>query len=762
MGYWCWRRAAMAWVVMAGLVCGLGAVGALGQEKTSTLPPAPLPPTLPETVVEGNPKPSAQPTNPFVPEQPSPQPSPAEPSPESSAGPPILQDNTFASPPADGYRADSSTTGTRINLPDINIPATVSVVPQQAIADQQARQLDDVLRDAPATIAVGGNQFFSDQIYIRGLEVSSHDFRRDNFLDPTLVPRDLDDIQRVEILQGPASVLYGSASPSGTVNFITKKPMDAQFANFGMMFGSFGDQRYTLDVNGRVTDDGNVLYRVNGDYEHSDSFRDFGYLNRNDIAPAVTWLIDDDTSLTWQGDAHKHDTRGDLGIPALGGNALALPISLYVGEPANDFFQSEEYRQTLVLNHKIDDNWQYTIGGSSLFYDVKGSETAALAQIGPTEFLRARYDTPLDHEQAHELIANLAGDFTTGQIEHKALLGFDYSYFDADSDFQVTEPYAPIDVAAPVYTNPPAVPPPTLDLRSTAFRQPDEGFYLQDYVKLDKYWQLLGGVRFDMVDFTYDRTVTSSMLPFPLPARTEEDFNAVSPRAGIVFQPLPDVLAFYFNYSRSFNPPEGGVYLNTTPLKAELGESFELGTKAVLLEGLTFGAAGFYVTRDNAPFMDPATLTLFQVGQQRSQGVEMSLTGKLTKQWSVLANWAYLDTKLTDPTNPEIFGQPNLNVPHSLGNVWTRYNLIDYDKRTLGAALGLVAVGPRSANLADTVTLPGYTRWDAGLYYRRDRWNFSLYFENIFNTKYAVSSIDENQIMPGAPFTVRGQAMLMF
>jgi iron complex outermembrane receptor protein len=742
---------------VAGLVYAAGAVGAFAQEKASA-PPAPLPPTLPETVVEGNPKPSAPPTNPFTPE-----PASAEPSPESNAGPPILQDNTFASPPADGYRADSSTTGTRINLPDINIPATVSVVPQQAIQDQDARQLDDVARDAPATMAVGGNQFFSDQIYIRGLQVSSHDFRRDGFLDPTLVPRDLDDIQRVEILQGPASVLYGSASPSGTVNFITKKPMDAQFANFGMSFGSFNDQRYTLDVNGRLTDDGTVLYRINGAYESSDSFRDFGFLNRNDIAPAVTWLIDDDTSLTWQGDAHQHDTRGDLGIPALNGIALALPSSLYVGEPANDFFRSEEYRQTLVLNHKIDDNWQYNIGGSSLFYDVNGSETAALAQVGPTEFLRARYDTPLDHEQTHELLANLAGEFTTGQIEHKALLGFDYTYFDANDDFQVTEPYGGVfDVSNPVYTNPPAVPPPTLDLRSTAFRERDEGFFLQDYVKLNKYWQLLSGVRFDTSDFTYDRTVTSSMLPFPLPARTVENFNEVSPRAGIVFQPMPDVLAFYFNYSRSFNPPEGGVYLNTTPLKAELGESFELGTKAVLIEGLTLGAAGFYVTRDNAPFADPTTLTLFQVGQQRSQGVEMSLTGKLTKQWSVLANWAYLDTKLTDPTNPEIFGQPNLNTPHSLGNLWTRYNLIDYDKRVLGVALGMVAVGDRSANLADTVTLPAYTRWDAGLYYRRDRWNFSLYFQNIFDTKYAVSSIDENQIMPGAPFTVRTQATLMF
>ncbi len=731
----------------------------MGQEKASTPapPPAPPPPTLPETVVEGNPNASAQPAHP---------PSSPEPSPEPSPGPPILQDNTFASPPADGYRADSSTTGTRINLPDINIPATVSVVPQQAIQDQQARQLDDVLRDAPATIAVGGNQFFSDQIYIRGLEVSSHDFRRDGFLDPTLVPRDLNDIQRVEILQGPASVLYGSASPSGTVNFITKKPTDSPFTAFGMTFGSFGNQRYTLDTNGRVTEDGTVLYRINADYEHSDSFRDFGYLNRNDIAPAVTWLIDDDTSLTWQADAHQHNTRGNLGIPALNGNALALPSSLYVGEPANDFFQSEEYRQTLVLNHKINDNWQYNIGGSSLFYDVKGSETAALAQVGPTEFLRARYDTPLDHEQTHELLANLAGDFTTGQIEHKALLGFDYTYFDANSDFQLFEPYPPtfatFDVAHPFYTNPPAGSPPTLDLRSTAFRQQDEGFFLQDYVKLNKYWQLLGGVRFDTVDFTYDRTVTSSMIPFPLPARTVENFNAASPRAGIVFQPMPDALAFYFNYCRSFNPPAGGVYLNTTPLKAELGESFELGTKAVLIEGLTLGAAGFYVTRDNAPFLDPLTLTLFQVGQQRSQGVEMSLTGKLTKQWSVLANWAYLDTKLTDPTNPEIFGQPNLNVPHSLGNLWTRYNLIDEKTRTLGAALGLVGVGPRSANLADTVALPAYTRWDAGLYYRRDRWNFSLYFQNLFDAKYAVSSINENQIMPGAPFTVRGEAMLTF
>jgi len=178
------------------------------------------------------------------------------------------------------------------------------------------------------------------------------------------------------------------------------------------------------------------------------------------------------------------------------------------------------------------------------------------------------------------------------------------------------------------------------------------------------------------------------------------------------------------------------------------------------MEGLSLDIAGFHAVRENAPFL--SFPFLIQVGRERSRGVEMNLVGSLTERWSVIANWAYTDTELTDSQNPAVFGQPQRNVPLHCGALWTRYDLIDGCCQTLGAAIGLVAVGRRSADLANAVRLPGYCRWDAGVYYRRGRVSASVYLENLFDTDYAISSVDEFQIFPGAPFNARAQVAVLF
>jgi len=460
--------------------------------------------------------------------------------------------------------------------------------------------------------------------------------------------------------------------------------------------------------------------------------------------------------LAWQGEFRRHDTLGDCGVPVVGGRTLALPRSRYVGEPANDFLHAEDYRQTLVLTHQINECWQVRIGGSSLFGDLKSSQTYAVAQAGETEFARARNDTRRMHEQAYSLIADLAGDIEASVFCHKPLLGMEYTYFDSDSIFAFDSAYPVIDAADPVYANPPAVFTPLSIFRFPAFRQRGVGFYLQDLIELNRHWQLLAGVRFDTMDFTYDRSFFAGTVS----RRTVQRFDRVTPRAGVVYQPLPEVLAFYFNYSRSFNPPAGGPYVEPQVLQPELGESFELGSKVLLMEGLSLDIAGFHAVRENAPFL--SFPFLIQVGRERSRGVEMNLVGSLTERWSVIANWAYTDTELTDSQNPAVFGQPQRNVPLHCGALWTRYDLIDGCCQTLGAAIGLVAVGRRSADLANAVRLPGYCRWDAGVYYRRGRVSASVYLENLFDTDYAISSVDEFQIFPGAPFNARAQVAVLF
>ncbi len=367
----------------------------------------------------------------------------------------------------------------------------------------------------------------------------------------------------------------------------------------------------------------------------------------------------------------------------------------------------------------------------------------------PPFFYRSRTDIVREDEQSQSVIANLAGEFCMGGMRHRTLVGMEYVYFDSDSLFNFGA-LPPINAAAPVYLNPPVIP-----LGSAAFpvfRQQRVGGYVQDLVDLSPQWLVLGGVRFDTVDFDFDRTLT---FGFPLQVDTDQQFDRVSPRAGLVFQPYSnDDLAYYFSYSRSFTPPGGGIYINPGDLQPILGEAYEAGVKTELTEWLAFNACGFHITRENAD-LNTSSFFLVQVGEERSRGAEASLMGQLTNRWSVVCNYTYADVRLFDPLNPLFDGNRQRNVPYNTFNLWTRYNLVQNCCQTFGVALGVVHLGDRPGDLINTFTLPQYTRWDAGLFYTRGRVYSQLYVENLFDERYASSSIDQFQVFPGAPINAR-------
>lgn len=762
-----WHRlpALAAWCGLGLLAIELAPVRLHSQEPAT--PPAattPETPTLPPTDVVGEQQGQGPATN----YQPGPVPDGS-----------ILAGTLFTGPPIDGYYTSGSTTGSWINIPDIELPATVSTITPDEIRDQQALRLEDLLRNSGATVPSGGNGgTFNDTFYIRGQVVESRDFRKNGFFDPTQIKRDLQNVERIEILKGPASGLYGAGQPSGTVNFIAKKPIDGQFSNFQAQGGSFDLQRYTIDTNGYMSADGSLLYRVNAAYQDNSSFRDFFYDERTFVAPSVTWVIDPEyTTLNWSGEFLHERLRPDTGIAAIGNDPLALPINRYMGEPGNDFWRQNEYRQQLVLNHKFNDDWSLFVGGSSLFFDQEGSQTYAFAPTAtPGEFMRLRQDYDAK-EQAQSGIVALNGEVWTWDIKHQLTAGTEQVYYDADSVLSTNILYPNFNAFAPTYgLSQPIMPVPAFELDAPVFRQVRHGYFLQDFITLNERWQLLGDVRFDETHFIYVRTQT---LNFPNPAppplyfpgpvtsvRTDEHFERVIPRAGVVYQLMPEIMSVYYNYSQSYNAPLGNLGVSQT-VRAETGEMHEMGIKTQVTDTMSYTVAGFHIVRNNVPFavLDQSGTPFFsQVGEQRSQGVEMNLVGQLTDRWSWSANYAYVDTLVTDSNNPFLppGGAPQLNVPLNSGNVWTRYNFIQNDIRTFGAALGVIAMGTRTGNVDGSLLLPAYNRWDMGFYYQQGRFNANCFVENIFDQEYAQSSINAFQIMPGAPINARAQIGFVF
>lgn len=762
-------------VVLAGVLVSLAVVVASDRVARSQ---ETQPPTLPETRVEAQP-----PATPAMPEN-------FAPPVDAGLTGTILDGTIFSNLPVEGYRATTNTTGALIAIPDIQLPATVSTVTRDVMNDQIDLRFTDIIRNAGGVVPAGNGRF-PDEIFIRGQQLSSRNFRKDGFLDPTFVPRDFQNVERVEILKGPASMLYGAGDPAGIVNVITKQPIaNNPFADFGFTFGAYSQARYTLDMNGTLAGSSNVLYRLNIAQEDTNSFVNFNSLNRTQVAPVLTWLISPSTTLTWTGEWHKDFRTGFQGTPAVNGNPLFLPPSRFVGEPANDFLNGEEFRQSLVLVHELSDDWVFKIGGNSLFYRYPNSLTAATNDFGflpppngfnlppavEPNYYRLRTDGIDPKEQSQSLIANLAGSIWTGDVEHKVLAGIEYNYFESKSIFNASAPIDPLsplffqqfNAANPVYTNPDTFF--LFGLNTQAFRQQRVGGYLQDYMDINDSWKLLGSVRFDTVDLEFDRIVTTGQN-VAFDGQTDQTFNRVSPRAGVVYQPLgDDTLAAYYSYSQSFTPPAAGAFFDFTPLLPVLGQSNEAGFKALLLPNLALNVCGFHTTRQNDVFnLNPSVLT--QVGQVRSQGAELNLLGEITYDWNVTANYTYTDTLVTD-NDPLINGRRARNVPYNSANLWTRYNLYNDGERVYGAALGLVYLGSRLASLTAPnvffaeppfdVELPSFTRWDAGLYYRRGGFNTAVYLENLFDIQYAQSSVNYYQIFQGAPFNVRATISYLY
>lgn len=688
--------------------------------------------------------------------------------------PPPNPASPFFPEPVPGYRAGTAVTGTGIDTPLLNIPATVDVVPRAVIADQQALQTYDLLRNVPGAVVNPTSTDRLNQITMRGFLVSDFELRKDGFVDLSLMPRELSNIERVEFLQGPASILYGGGQPGGVVNFITKMPqaVPADFTQF--QFGSFGLRRFVADSTGPLPDNNSVLYRNIVTVEDSGSFREFGFTQRVLVNPSLTWRIDEDTTLTVMPEYLYTRLFFDQGIVAPNGNVRALPITESFQEP-DDIWHEDDFRISLFLDHRLNQNWTIHFSGQAFWFPGELQRTLPIAFTNPDTLLRIKQYAKSADEQDHSIIANLTGKIETGPITQRLLFGTELGWLMVpDFVLQESNPFVTplsLNIYDPVYRNPAfgAPDPPLPFFYNVVENQTRYGFYGEDLIDVGQHWKMMAGVRYDIVHESFSE---SSNVPLdfgvtgfaPLAEPRESRFDPTyfhwSPRVGLIYQPIPKDLSLYGSYSQSFNPVFGGNG-NGGVLIPETGFQWEGGIKANLLDDkLTFTAAGYHIVKDNVAVPDPTKDIFFfdQVGQERSQGVELGLVGNLTKYWSIIANYAYTDTKVTQDIDPTLIGKRFLSVPLNNGNVWTRYNIVQRPEQTMGVALGIVCVGGRPGDLPNSFELPAYERWDAGLYYKRRHLNFSLYLENLFNTQYYVGSVSAFQVLPGAPFTVRGSA----
>ena len=638
------------------------------------------------------------------------------------------------------------TTALKIDAPLRDIPQTIDVIPDQVIRDQRALSMQDAVRNvAGINMATGDGQ--RDQFVIRG-NIAYGDLFIDGVRDDALYFRDLSNIERIEILKGPASVLYGRGSSGGLINRVSKKP-GTEGGEIVVSYGSWEDKRGEIDL-GHVFTGNDVAVRLTGAIERSDSYRDQGFLRREAIAPSVLFAPSDRTQILLQADYLRDRRVTDNGIPAFQGRPVDVRASTYYGAAnarAVDFSQSEVWSTTATLDHEFSDTLK--LHNALRYYDYTLDRQNTIPNVvneaARTVTLNRQSTDRAEHGWFNQL--ELSGRFSTGPLEHKLLLGFEtgrQSKYELRIDraniatvdlFDPVLPVLPLEVAGTPGTH-----------RTGVYKT--LGFYAQDMISLGEYWKALAGLRYDR----FRQEVHQRIAGQPDLARTDTFW---SPRIGLVWQPTP-AQSYYVSWNKSYQPSGETFALSTSSadIAPEKTINREIGAKFDLFDGkLSTTISAFNLKRSDIKATDPILLKVVPVGVQRTRGIEISAQLELSQGWQAIASYAYLDARITrspalDSGVPIQGNRPTL-TPVNSASLWLMRSFGD----RFGLGGGVNYVGDRQANLANSVVLPEYITADAMAWARMGKLKAQLNIRNIFDRDYFVSGHGTvgNLNMPGAP-----------
>lgn len=689
---------------------------------------------------------------------------PIEPSTELPTVPPPLPNaiRLIVTGDRETYRVAESSVGTRTDTDILDVPQAIQVIPEQVLEDQDSQSLGDSIRNS-AGISTGrvSSDSSATQLVIRGF--SSDNILRNGLRDATQrFSSGLGNVDRVEILRGPASVLYGFGDLGGTVNIVTKQPLDQPTYSLEYTLGQFNTHNASLDFSAPFGVDNPLGYRLNASYSSANSFRDFEENEGWFVSPAVRLIATDDTTLTADLEYFKLVSNGSAPELPSSGTLIDNPNgtvarSANLGEPSLVEGEVTVTRLGYQFEHRFSPNWR--VRNELLASVVEFSENTFVLPISleaDQRTLRRGLGSNPSSISSYTFNTNAIGTFNTGSLEHQLLAGVELSHEKLRDEIEVLR-LESIDIFDPIY-RPNEVGPLVLLREDNQTTTNAIAFYLQDQITISDNLILVLGGRFDSVrqnyedfrdpDFSFDRTQ-----------------SAFSPRAGLVFKP-EDNLSFYASYSQSFKP----LALRSTsrnlttnerivgdPYIPERGRQFEVGFKADLWDDrLSTTLALYHLTRTNVDVTSGSdTLVRAQVGEQRSQGVELTVSGELSSGWNIVGSYAYTDAVITNDDRFEV-GNRLANVPRHAASLWTTYEIQEGALEGFGFGIGLFYQGEREGDLGNSFTLPSYLRTDASLFYRRDRLRVALNFKNLFNTSYYEGARSDVRVIPGAPFSLTG------
>ncbi|HYI68377.1 MAG TPA: TonB-dependent siderophore receptor [Skermanella sp.] len=667
-----------------------------------------------------------------------------------------------ATGPVQGYVANRTATGTKTDTPLLEVPQSISVITPQQLEDRNVQAESEAFLYSAGVFSqpFGGNLNQYNNFYrIRGFPTSAGGNFVDGLVSPVNYRYEPFGFERLEILRGPTSVLYGQSDPGGLINRVSKRPTREALRNLEIEYGNFDRKQAALDVGGAIDGEGRFLYRLTGllrdadgavDYLYDQKIRD----NRQFIAPSFTWNIGEDTSLTVLGSRLADDADQAAAFVEPGYKVSRLRLD----QDAGTYFDYEDYSVGYAFEHRFDDSltFQQNLKKNYLNYDY-----VSLAQLNDINTPLAdgrtidRYTFGFKEKREDFTVDNrLQKSIDWGITKHTVLLGFDYQRLEDKYSFTTGD--APgLDLLTPDYNQNILEPATLTTTRSTSY---NKGLYLQDQMKVDDRWVFTFGLRKD-----WATTSTEDLLAGGRQTRSDQDLTY---RAGLTYL-FDNGLAPYFSYAESFLPSTETDF-NGNPFEPTTGEQYEAGIK-YQPPGFAgnFTAAVFNLTKQNVTSADPENIGFgVQTGEIRSRGVELEATAELTERLKLQAAYTYTNAEITESNDGNEGNTPSLTPKH-MASLWMDYELPAAIADGVSIGGGIRYVGSSfawesTADLPDRETNASYTLFDAAIRYDLGKVNprfegarVALNLANIFDKEYQVC-YSRFDCQPGVPRTVIG------
>ena len=686
---------------------------------------------------------------------------------QSGSGITVLPTIQISANTTGGYAAASSVTATKTDTLLRDVPQSISVLTEELIKDQAIQSLGDAVRYVPG-VGVSQGEGNRDALIFRGNR-STGDFFVDGVRDDAQFMRDVYNIERIEVLKGANGMIFGRGGSGGVVNRVSKRASWDPVREFSFQGGSYDRKRMTADF-GHVLHD-KVAFRVNGMFEDSESFRDDVVVHRRGVSPTVTFKPTNRTTIVAGMERFHDDRTADRGIPSSNNRPADVKRSRFFGDPKRSHSDVEVLSFNSLIEHRFDFGLtlrnRTTYAQYDKFYqNIFPNSSLTDAQVLNGEYTVSAYNDATDRENVFNQ-TDLLYSLDTGPVSHTLLAGIEIGQqitsnkrltgffaenpninnpFDARFTVTATRPIAdaPLSFLAK---------PTDADNRSVV---DITSLFIQDQIELLPQLQVIAGVRYDLFEVSFRQRNGEG-------AHIKTTDHLISPRFGVIYKPIEPV-SIYASYSKAFVPRAGdqltSIVVTRATLKPEKFTTWEAGIKWDIFPDLALTGAVFRLDRTNV--ISPTSNTggqAFLAGEQRTEGVEVGLSGRVTQQLSVMGGYAYQEGEITSDTEEANKGATLAELPRNTFSMWSRY---DFTPK-IGAAVGVVYRSSMFAAVDNTVRIPDFTRVDAALFAQFTRQvRGQINIENLFNTKYYASVHNNNNISPGAPIIVRATLTASF